>query len=541
MAAPELLTHTELLLTVQEWSAAALHVRQGAQTVMSRAEGWAWRRLVDRVPPDVRGTGAWPHALAWVAYRVADGALLDEALARAPGPLPAFGAFQASLRGDWPDTLRLAAQALAPSGNGHPADRRVAARFHACARAELGQPGWEGAFREALRSPPGRDGGDRDRGLLCLEFAYHLIRAGQEGAARDVLASALADLRQDPWSLTLAQANLGITCLRLGEVAEAEQALRRAVHSGSQGAGRAHLSTAWRGLGGLYLHLGQPARAAHAYEEAQARADNPADRSRAMRSAARVARLRGHLNDAMTLLHDVLRHDHVEPGQRHPAYVDLAALRVLTGDRAGAREALALTLESNVEDGWRAGVVAAELRRLGGEPGVGEALRALEMSPAWARQEAWIFPELFASLGPVEPPPPWEATVCTDGPVRVRMNGLLLGLRPHRPAAALMALLALHGGQVSAERALDALDLPGRTPRARRQELSRTVRELWEVLGWRGGVSSAHGLLRLSPDVRWHLVLPPPAHTDTFCEGRLDPWIVDWRNEQAVLNISERS
>lgn len=128
------------------------------------------------------------------------------------------------------------------------ADRAVAARFHACALAALDDPAWPAAFEEARQAS-----GRRDRGLLHLELACHLINVKQEAAARDALARAVPDLRGDPWAQTLVQANLGISCLRLGDLGAAERALREAVRWGEHPEGRASLSAAWRGLGGLYL------------------------------------------------------------------------------------------------------------------------------------------------------------------------------------------------------------------------------------------------------------------------------------------------
>ncbi|GAA4020286.1 hypothetical protein GCM10022631_37490 [Deinococcus rubellus] len=415
----------------------------------------------------------------------------------------------------------------------------IAQRFRACALAELGDAEWQQAFLDAKRGI-----GGRDRGLLGLEFAYSLIRTGHEAAARDVLAQAATDLRGDANLLTLALANLGISCLRLGELVEAEHSLRQAVKVGQHPEGRLYLSTAWRGLGGLYLRLGQFARAAHAYEMAQVKAETPDDRSKAMRSAAWVAQRQGRLNDAMILLHEVFQHDRVADGQPHPAYADLAVLRLLASDLKGAAQALVLVPAGSLEDRWRAGVVQAELRRLGFQEGgsqtdIDEELRALNCSAVWAQQEADIFPKLFALLGIRAQRPTWEAVVYADGPVRVMMNGSLLPLKATRPAAALLALLLLNGNRVSSERALDAISLRGATPRARRQELSRAIQELRVALGWREALSAEQGVIALSPEVDWQpLVLPPPERAETFCEGRYDRWILEWRDEQQQLNFS---
>ena len=137
----------------------------------------------------------------------------------------------------------------------------------------------------------------------------------------------------------------------------------------------------------------------------------------------------------------------------------------------------------SIEDTWRAGVVAAELRRQSGQPGAADLIADLGCSDVWARQEAWIFPEVFALAGMASVRPVWSAQVSADGPVQAHMDGVALPLKSRRPAAALLALLVLSAGRVTAERALDALALPGATERARQKELSRAVTELRDVLG----------------------------------------------------------
>lgn len=528
----QLITHVEALLAAQDWTPAALHFRLGMQQIASRAQAQTWLDLLKRIPTEVQASGTWPHARAWAAYRTNDAELLESVLRERPGCYPAFEAFSAALAGRWTQALEWSIQAGdAPDDS---ADARIARRFQANALAELGLPHWQDAFTRARHSLRGRD-----RGVLGLDFAFHLIRAGQEGSARDILAETVADVRGDACLLTLALSNLGITCLRLGELAEAERSLRRAVKVGERPEGQMYLATAWRGLGGLYLRQGQSARAQYAYEMARIKAEAADDHTQTMRAAALVARLQGRYNDALTELHRALHHDQVEDEQPHAAYADLAAVRVLAGDRAGARAALERVPLGSVEDRWRAGVVGAELLRLEGKTGpeIRNALEAIGYSPSWARQEAWVFPELFACVGPVAPRPAWTAQVWADGPVRVSMDGVALPLRAGRPAASLLALLLMGDRRVSMERAVDALSLPGTGLRRQRQELSRAARELSETLGWRDAVRIQDGVIALSSDLVWQpLILPPPERAERFCEGRYDPWVLEWRDEQTRLN-----
>ncbi|WP_216322741.1 tetratricopeptide repeat protein [Deinococcus aestuarii] len=531
----EVFEHVQVLLLAEAWAAAALHVRQAARQVASRAQAQMLRALVGCVPPHVRLADDWPEALLWTAYRANDLALADEVLdADSPGRWPAFEAYRASRENRWPATLRWAETALEGGLEGRSAV--VAARFRACALEALGRPEWPEAFAEAYRIS-----GRRDRGLLSLEWGVALIRAGQEGAAREILARALPELRGDDRALTLTLANLGIACLRTGDLEAAERALREAVRMGTSGEGVGHVSTAWRGLGGLYLRWGQWARAEHAYAQAIRTSDNVPDSVMAMRSSAEVMRLRGHLDEALSRLHDALRHEGVPDGMPHPLYIDLAALSVRLGHQDSAADLLALARHARLQDDWRETVVRAELCRLGGEEAVaGELLCRLEAPAWWTDLEAQVFPEVFTLVGRQPQSRVWTARLSADGPLRLKMNGRSVELSPVRPAASLLAFLVAHRGSAATERVLEALDLPGNGERQRRQALSRVVTELRAVLGWPGAVQSSGTLLTLSPEVCWEpLLLPPPEHADTFCEGRLDPWVVDWRSAHESLSFSE--
>jgi len=125
-----------------------------------------------------------------------------------------------------------------------------------------------------------------------------------------------------------------------------------------------------------------------------------------------------------------------------------------------------------------------------------------------------------------------EARLDADGPLRLSMSGEPVALRPARASASLLAFLVHHRGKVTAERALEALELPGKDVRARKKALSKVVGELREVLGWPDAVRTVDGLLCLSDDVTWaDLHLPPPERADLFCEGLVDPWIEEWKVE----------
>ncbi|WP_221090624.1 hypothetical protein [Deinococcus aquaedulcis] len=214
-------------------------------------------------------------------------------------------------------------------------------------------------------------------------------------------------------------------------------------------------------------------------------------------------------------------------------------MRLLNGDVLGAEEALAQAPIYNDVDRLRWHVVRAELDRRAGD--VAGAQQAMDQVNGelmrHMRTLGRLFPEVYALRGVAIETPPWTVRCSLAGPVRIWMYDIELQLRSTRPAAGLLALLVTHGGRVSRERALDALDLPGRTPDARRKALSAAVAELREVLGWPESVAVQGGVLALSEEPVWlEPDYPAPGREDLFCEGRYDPWVLEWRSERLVLN-----
>lgn len=472
----------------------------------------------------------WREALAWVAYRAADDHLLQEVLSDTPQQFPAFAALAASSRGDWTEALRWAELGL------HGPAQVVAARYRAVALAMLGEEleRWHAAFLEALALTSDL----RDRGLLLLDLAHHLSGAGCEIEAKDALARAIPCFKMDDRSLALAYSNLGIICLRLRDRASAERALRRAVQVAERPEGSDYLSTAWRGLGGVYQWSGQWARAAYAFELAERKALNVIQTVATKRSRAGLLRLQGHLDEALEVLHATLLHADVPAGAPHVVNTDLAAVHVLRGDLAGAQALLEVAATADITDRWRLAVVRAELSRLAGESDFAQHLSEVNLAHVWAEQEAWVFPALFAAVGLKTAPPPWRISVDADGPIQVKINGDPLDLRPTSPEAVLLAFLVRHQGSVSVEKILEALNLAGETPRRRKQTLSKVVVRLRERLGWPGSVQSSHPLIRLSSEPQWVWQSSlSPERADDFCEGCTDPWVVEYRSERLVRSI----
>ena len=72
----------------------------------------------------------------------------------------------------------------------------------------------------------------------------------------------------------------------------------------------------------------------------------------------------------------------------------------------------------------------------------------------------------------------------------------------------------------------------------RRKALSAAVAALRELLGWPGALTVDGGVLRLSDAPRWEEpTLPGPGWEDFFCEGRFDPWVLEWREERSLGGV----
>lgn len=528
MKVPELAAHLRHLLAVGAWEPARLHLLTGAQGVRSREDGALLGRVAREVPRELWPEPGWRRALAWAAYRAGDVPLMRDLLAAGTPGLEAFAAFLACAEGRLAEAITLAEVGLEGP------DPAVAARFRAQALTRLGSPDWREAYADALRVARGRD-----RALARLDYAVALSWREEDVAARPEFAQAAVEFAGDAWGQAFAGSNLGITCLRLGDLRGAERALGQARKvAGKDGAGQ-HRMAVQQGLGGVYRAYGEYPRARWAFREAARLALTVDDRVTALLGEAHTLTLWGRPDEALTVLYDAAgQAGMLDPDAgSHPVFASVAAVRLLLGDEAGAREALGRTGKLTRDDRRLADVVRAELSRRGGDPEAARAaLLSLDMRPVWVGEMARLFPALFALVDvlPLAPPPP-VARVNAEGPVTVTLHGEPLPLRPGRPEAALLVLLVAEGGRLSRERVQDALDLPGRDENARRKELSRVVGTLREVLGWPESVVTEGGMIGLSAEVEWRLHLPPPERADLFCEGRADRWVNDWRVDNAPL------
>lgn len=403
-----------------------------------------------------------------------------------------------------------------------------------------GDPNWAQPFQQALahchESP-------RRRLFTLIEYAAGLGRANDHIGTIQALSEAQELAVKDPMLLRVHEL-LGLAYIRAGEFAEAERHLLELQRLARQ------KKPAQRLLGHALLTLAVPRRALgewdraeQLYLEALKWAVHEGDellQQRALRGLGYTRRLAGRPLGALEAFEQGARllREERETG-RSSLLLDIAA--VLAGhtrlnekdildklDRAGPLTAEGL---------GRAAVVRAELaRRRGDMAQAQQQLREVDCGTLWAREEAHLFPELFALLPPPRQPQPLPRTTHNTvrlqaiGPIQVTVNG-----RPVRPitlATVLLAAFLQEGPYLSKDRLSEVLD-DGK-PRSRRQaeqRVSKAVRALRTALGWDRSVQTEAGGYALAAAARWEYDVSE-ARADakpitSFLQGFHLPWVTE--------------
>lgn len=520
--------HLEVLVAGQHWDALYLHAKRTIALAQNSWQAGRVLRLCLQVPDEQRLTPSWAALLAYTAFRASDPAWCAAHLAAGPPGLDALQAWVLLCEDRPEEALEFSERGLHGDGSGELTG--VAWRMRAWAVASLHRPGWDAAFREAAAHNHGRQ-----RGIALLQLGGYLSYAARDAEARSAYAEAAPHFTHDPELRAIAHYNVGTACLRLHELDAAERAYQEAMRWASKPAGLPVLARAWSGLGHVYRAAHELSRALQAYELSQVKATEADDVYQAWRGKAHTLRLMGRHDEALWTVQEAL--ERLGLPERHALYADLAAIQMTVGDEAGARLSLSRVVEGQEEERQRALIVQAELARRAGQPDRARTLRA-DLTPGalWTLEEMRLLPELSALLGWQAPPPaPPRLQVEAAGPLRAFLNGRPLELRPLAPSASLLALLVWRGGSLAVHSALDLVTFTGHDLRRRRQNLSRTVVKLREVLGWPGALQSENGTLRLDPQLRLE-PLGLPERPEDFCAGLEDPWIEHWREEHDPAN-----
>jgi tetratricopeptide (TPR) repeat protein len=467
--------------------------------------------------------------LARVAYSAGLVDWCHDLCQQRPGSLLAFEAWVCLMTEHHQQALVLAnrvlgAEALATKLESGDAD--VAWRVRARAMAQLKLEDWRAEFVLALTRLNGRA-----RGLCLVEFGYFLTLENDQAAARSAYAEAFGLLKSDPHFAALTQLNLGIACLHLRDLTAALRAVMLARAQALLDPNNTYLSAAWSGLGAVYRARHEFPRALHAYTLALQKAVSAADRVDAGRGMAHTQRILNNLDAALSALYEASRFVN---GQTQVVWVDLAAAKLQNNDLSGAQTGMQNLPGLSGEDEQRLWVLQAErLRRNAEDTAAKERLLLVDQTRLWFEEEATCFPELFGLIGVQARLEPMRVRVSADGPIRAWINGLSLDLNPKSLAASLLCLLVQEPAGLSFADALVSLEVPGATPAHRAKNLERAIGELRALLEWPASVQRVNRMLQLdsSPLVQWlPLERPGDDRREAFCNGRLDPWVLEWRD-----------
>ncbi|GAA0499588.1 hypothetical protein GCM10008937_03570 [Deinococcus depolymerans] len=472
-------------------------------------------------------------ALAWLSFRGMQHRQLDDLLDTRPAEqLLPFRAHLHLIHRRSEVALNLARFSVLQAPDGP--TRSLTLTQLAGAAAMLDHPHWKELYRfQIAESLPFY------RGMARVQFAFDLQQHLELGEATSELTWALGDLRHDPTTSTYVYRTLVSIALDTNQPGAALKTLRKAESVAQDGLLSSELFLS-RVL--LTVSLAQYPITVHTAISAREHASAPDRLASTLVMGAKALALMGQTFEAVLMAQEAAALHRVLDSGRHAILNHLTLAYLHAGDLPRAQEALSRADSYAQHAGTLSWLARAECaRQAGGEPlPPGDGIRAQLATLRWSWVRAYL-PALLEQYGVVTfTPPEWTVRVSLAGPVRVWMSGDELPLRSTRPEAGLLALLVTAGGQVSRERALDALDLPGRTPTARRKALSAAAAALRGLLGWPQALSVDGGVLRLSDGPRWEEpTLPERGREDFFCEGRFDPWVLEWREERALAGVPE--
>lgn len=360
---------------------------------------------------------------------------------------------------------------------------------------------WETAFREALEVSVGWS-----RGLILLDLGGLRSRAGDEAGAMLAFTDAL-ELVVAAEHRAMIRNNMGLTCLRMGRFAEAEEYFMQVT-----GLRSGFKSRALSGQAAARRALGEWARAESLYRQAVQISSDEDDHRQALRGLGYTQRLAGRHMQALETLRGAAT---VTQGDQNSGTswvnVDLAATLVSLGslDAEAVKAHLKQTGQLDWEDGERAMIVRAELaRRTGDAPHARRLLEPLGRTSLWMREEAHALPQLFALLPPEQRPEPLPRPpqtlvyLRTLGIPSVQVNGR----RVHLGNLELVTLTALimADGEMTTDELTDVIrDGTLRGARSAAQRVSRVMRQLRLALGWEESVKATRGAYELDAHVHW--------------------------------------
>lgn len=532
------------LLDTRQWATALRTIEQAFAQARHGARFGQLLSWFEQIPPAARpGTEAARLHLRLLGNVPGEPDL--ERVARVyagdPATAPVAHAFLAWVLGQQErhaEGLRSADVALRDQARLTPFDLALALRARGRAGQRLGQPGWQEDYRRAAQFSEGRV-----RGVTLMEYGSLLLFGEGHARGMEALGEAALTLRGDDLE-AWAHSSKGYAHLHHAELDDAQTCFEACNRLGER-----FRPQGQAGLAAVLRARGQWERAETLYQQALALAERQGYKEgerQARRGLGHLARMRGQPLRAIEWLAQAAV---TVPADRDSGVswvnVELAAAHVSLPrvDAERVLDLLARTGPISGEDGDRGVIVRAELARRQRRPDEAAALlRTLKRQMLWVREEAAVFPELFALLGPDAPEPlPRQDRLTVEvraaGFGEVRLDGRPLRL----PPLALVALVALldAGGTLDAESLAAAVrDSQPRDRRRAAQRASHAVKQLRGALGWPGSVGYAAGHYSLDAAAAWSFDVLNLRRAGTPVEAFLRgvhafPWVLE--REQELL------
>ncbi len=371
-------------------------------------------------------------------------------------------------------------------------------------------------------------------GLLLEGFILHKNHAFKE--ARLCYREALSYFRHDAFHYARIHYNLGITdllechrdCLRHFTIAYTESKKSQQF-----------LSVALTGLGAAYCFRGNWQAAETAYLRAIEVATDDRDYRQAYLNLARTYRLQQRTHEAFEQLIFAAAY---LPTDLDEVQLEQAAAYVLEHNPDLARKNLQ-GIRVGGADIWLAQILTAELeRRAGNLTAMLEALQNLPMQSRLAREEARVFPELFATaakLGMETPEPLPEARkIC----IKAKVVGVLEVMVDEQPleldavclGAQVLVYLIVHHHSCTTEELVNAIwfDLARDKYQNKRRQVWQAVQRLNKIMPINQAIeTSKSGVYRLSKHLEWQTDLAGHQQVSAYLTGMHSHWIDQKRLE----------
>jgi tetratricopeptide (TPR) repeat protein len=325
---------------------------------------------------------------------------------------------------------------------------------------KLGLANWQEPFMQMRQYLVGRS-----LGIQLVNEASCYKQLKQIEKAISIYYEALPHLKQDTFNHANLQTSLGLTLLQLCRVEAIEhfEIAERMTRGKNYRKLHAHIKKC---MAAYYTMVGQWSRAIGLYKQCIKIASNPASMDLAARDEAtlnlgRTLRLQGHVTEALVYLQEELIY---YPLGASGVLIERAAAYLQLGMLENAQNCLVLATQAKAEDADLKAILEAEMYRQSGNiPALLKVLEAVPMNEIMAREEAFVWTELWqiaAAHGmvipePIAQPSKHQIHLMNLGTPKLLLNNREVMLPPR--AFELLAYLSWYGGSRSIQDCIEAL------------------------------------------------------------------------------------